>query len=65
MAKAMQRRIDLTSIITGVLFGLTCALYIETTNANDWDSVYAIITSISRICALVGDRKSTRLNSSH
>ena len=54
MAKAMQRRIDLTSIITGVLFGLTCALYIETTNANDWDSVYAIITSISRICALAG-----------
>ena len=54
MAKAMQRRIDLTSIITGVLFGLTCALYIETTNANDWDSVYAIITSFSRICALAG-----------
>ena len=54
MVKAMQRRIDLTSVITGILFGLTCALYIETTNANDWNSVYAIITSLSRIAALTG-----------
>jgi predicted ferric reductase len=52
--RAMQRRLDLTSIVVGVLFGLTCATYLETTTRSDWATVYAIITSISRICALTG-----------
>ena len=52
--RAMQRRLDLTSIVVGILFGLTCATYLETTTRSDWATVYGIITSISRICALTG-----------
>ena len=54
MAKAFQRRLDVTSIVVGLLFGLTCATYLETTTSSDWSTVYGIITSISRICALIG-----------
>ena len=54
MSKAMQRRLDLTSITIGILFGLTCATYLETTTSTDWSTVYGVITSISRICALIG-----------
>ena len=54
MAKAFQRRLDVTSIVVGLLFGLTCATYLETTTSSDWATVYGIITSISRICALIG-----------
>ena len=35
-------------------FGLTCAVYLESTTAGEWNTPYAIITSISRICALIG-----------
>ena len=45
---------DWASLILGLGLGLTIALQIETTTANDWNGVYPIITSISRICALVG-----------
>jgi predicted ferric reductase len=54
MASAMQRRLDVTSVTVGVLFGLTCAVYLESTTASEWNTPYAIITSISRICALIG-----------
>ena len=54
MSKAAQRRIDVTSTVVGILFGLTCATYLETTTSSDWHTVYAVITSISRICALTG-----------
>jgi predicted ferric reductase len=45
---------DWASLILGLGLGLTAAIYIDTTTANDWNSVYAIVTSISRICALFG-----------
>ena len=45
---------DWASLILGIGLGLTIALQIETTTSNDWNGVYPIITSISRICALLG-----------
>ena len=54
MANLAQRRIDVTSTVAGILFGLTCATFLETTTSHDWNTVYGIITSISRICALTG-----------
>jgi hypothetical protein len=45
---------DWASIILGLGLGLTAALYIESTSHSDWSGVYPIITSISRICALLG-----------
>jgi predicted ferric reductase len=54
MANAAQRRVDVTSTVAGILFGLTCATFLETTTSHDWNTVYGIITSISRICALTG-----------
>ena len=45
---------DWASIILGLGLGLTIAIYVETTSAADWNSFYAVITSISRITAMVG-----------
>jgi len=45
---------DWASIILGLGLGLTAALYIESTSHSDWNGVYPIITSVSRICALLG-----------
>jgi predicted ferric reductase len=45
---------DWAALILGTGLGLTIALYLETTTAMDWTGVYGIITSISRICAMVG-----------
>ena len=45
---------DWASIILGLGLGLTAALYIESTSHSDWTGVYPIITSVSRICALLG-----------
>ena len=49
-----RRNADWASIVLGTGLGLTAALYLETTTRADWNSVYAIITSLSRICALLG-----------
>ena len=45
---------DWASIVLGLGLGLTAALYLESTHASDWNGVYPIVTSISRICALLG-----------
>jgi len=45
---------DWASLVTGLGLGLTVALQIETTTREDWASVYAILTSISRSFALIG-----------
>ena len=45
---------DWASIVVGLGLGLTVAMFVETTTRGDWNSVYAVITSISRIAALVG-----------
>ena len=45
---------DWASIVVGLGLGLTVAMFVETTTRDDWNSVYAVITSISRIAALVG-----------
>ena len=45
---------DWASIVLGLGLGLTVAMYVETTTEADWRSVYAIVTSVSRIAALVG-----------
>ena len=45
---------DWASIVVGLGLGLTIAMFVETTTRADWNSVYAVVTSISRIAALVG-----------
>ena len=45
---------DWASIVLGLGLGLTIAIYVETTTRSDWNSVYADVTSLSRICAMVG-----------
>ena len=45
---------DWASIVVGLGLGLTVAMFVETTTHEDWNSVYAVVTSISRIAALVG-----------
>ncbi len=45
---------DWASIVVGLGLGLTIAMFVETTTREDWNSVYDVITSISRIAALVG-----------
>ena len=47
-------KIELSSIFLGVGVGLTSAVYLETTTRTDWNSVYNIIVSLSRISALIG-----------
>ena len=44
---------DWASIVVGLGLGLTVAMFVETTTRDDWNSVYAVVTSISRIAALV------------
>ena len=46
--------VDWAAIVTGVGLGLTAALYLETVTPADWNSVYAVIISLSRITALIG-----------
>jgi predicted ferric reductase len=45
---------DGASIVVGLGLGLTVAMFVETTTRDDWNSVYDVVTSISRIAALVG-----------
>ena len=45
---------DWASIVLGLGLGLTVAIYVETTTRSDWNSIYADLTSVSRICAMVG-----------
>ena len=45
---------DWASIALGIGLGLTSAIYLETTTASDWNSVYSIVISLSRIAALIG-----------
>lgn len=47
-------RVDWAALLTGLGLGLTIALQVETMSKSDINSAYAIITSVSRICALVG-----------
>ena len=47
---------DWASIVVGLGLGLTVAMFVETTTREDWNSVYAVVTSISRIAAWVIDR---------
>jgi len=46
--------VDWASLILGSGLGLTLAIFIETSTRNDWVWPYALIISISRLCALVG-----------
>ena len=45
---------DMASAFLGLGIGLTAAIYLETTTQTDWNSVYNIIISVSRISALLG-----------
>ena len=45
---------DWASSFLGLGIGLTAAIYLETTTQADWNSVYNIVVSISRISALLG-----------
>ena len=45
---------DWASIVLGLGLGLTIAIYVETTTVADWNSFYAVVTSVSRIAAMVG-----------
>ena len=45
---------DYATLILGLGIGLTAAIYLETTTQTDWNSVYNIIISVSRISALLG-----------
>ena len=45
---------DWASAFLGLGIGLTAAIYLETTTQTDWNSVYNIIISVSRISALLG-----------
>jgi len=54
MSIGSKANADWAAIVTGTGLGLTAALYLETTTPSDWNSVYAVIISLSRIAALVG-----------
>jgi len=45
---------DWASVLLGLGIGLTAAVYLETTSQTDWNSVYNVIVSLSRISALIG-----------
>jgi len=45
---------DWAAILLGAGLGLTIALEVESMSASDWHGVYPVITSLSRIAALVG-----------
>ncbi len=54
MSIGSKANADWAAIVTGTGLGLTVALYLETVTASDWNSVYSVIISLSRIAALVG-----------
>ena len=56
VSKKVGRRLgaDWAAIVLGLGLGLTAAIYLESTTRSDWSSVYAIISALSRICALLG-----------
>ncbi len=54
MAVGKRYNADWASLILGLGAGLTAAVFLETTTQHDWTSVYSVITSVSRICALLG-----------
>ena len=54
MAIGKRVSADWASIVLGLGLGLTAAIYLETTVTSDWNSVYAIVISLSRIAALLG-----------
>ena len=49
-----RHKADWASIVLGLGLGFTIAIFVETTTRSDWNSFYAVATSISRIAALVG-----------
>ena len=46
--------VDWAALIAGVGLGLTVAMQVTTMSYSDVSSPYAVITSFSRLCALVG-----------
>ena len=54
MAIGNHQSTDWASAFLGLGIGLTAAIYLETTTQTDWNSVYNIIISVSRISALLG-----------
>ena len=54
MSLGKRYNADWAAIVLGLGLGLTVALYVETTTQSDWNSVYAIVLSLSRIAALLG-----------
>jgi predicted ferric reductase len=46
--------VDAASVLLGLGLGLTVALQVTTLEKSDYSSVYASITTLSRLCALVG-----------
>ena len=54
MAIGNRQSTDWASVFLGLGIGLTAAIYLETTTQTDWNSVYNIIISVSRISALLG-----------
>ena len=49
-----RKSADNASLVLGIGLGLTLALQVDTITKNDVNSIYPLITSISRLCALVG-----------
>jgi len=54
MSIGKRANADWASLVLGLGLGITAAIFIETTTRSDWNGVYAIITSLSRIAALSG-----------
>jgi predicted ferric reductase len=54
MSIGKRANADWASLVLGLGLGITAAISIETTTRSDWNGVYAIITSLSRIAALSG-----------
>ena len=54
MSLGKRYNADWAAIVVGLGGGLTAALYIETVLKNDWMTVYGVVNSVARICALAG-----------
>ena len=54
MSIGKRANADWASLVLELGLGLTAAIFVETTTHSDWNGVYAIITSLSRIAALSG-----------
>ena len=54
MSIGKRANADWASLVLGLGLGITAAIFIETTTRSDWNGVYAIIASLSRIAALSG-----------